>query len=285
MSQAPSTASSTFNIGGDFANNGSFAVGGGSGALTLAFNGSLAQHVTGTAFDATNVTINNSAGVIFSTGVGISRTLALVSGTLTNGSNLTLYSGGFTSIARTAGTLGSLPTIQSTINVTYLGNVTTDIELPTGSTKLSDLTINTSGTVTLNADATVNGTLTLTQGNLATGSHTLTLASNNDMVGEGAGQYVVGNLTVTKSVTTGSSALGGIGVSLASGADNIGSVTVTRVSGSGGAVTVNTKTGINRKWTISSGGAPTSGRTMTTAKTRCMRVCGRAPIVVQHGVL
>ncbi|MGA7162228.1 MAG: T9SS type A sorting domain-containing protein [Bacteroidota bacterium] len=261
----------TYNIGGNFVNNGSvdFSGGANSNANTVAFNGSSQQTVSGNAISATNsdffqnLTINNSAGVVLSTDVEMTGALSLLSGVLTNSTHLILDTQ--SSIARTAGSLNSSQTFPSGFSVTYLGNVTTGSELPTvASGDLGDLTINTSGTVTLSADATVNGALTFTSGKLSTSSHTLTLSSGgNDMVGEGAGQYVIGNLTVTKGVGSSASTLGGIGVSINSGADNLGNVTVTRVSGSGAAVTISGKTGINRKWTISSSTPPTSGRTLT----------------------
>lgn len=257
-------ANVTFNIGGNFANNGAFEIGGGSGTATLTFNGSSSQTVSGTPFDAQNVTIANSNGVVLNTDVGINQgVLALVSGALDNGIHLIIYSGG-SAITRTAGTLNVAPTFPAGITITYLGSVTTGNELPTASGDLGDLTINTSGTITLGASATVNGLLTLTSGKLATGADTLTLTSAASMVGEGTGKYVVGNLAITKAVGTGASTLGGIGVSLdAGGGTDVGNVTVTRVSGSGGAVTVSGKTGINRKWTIASDNPPTGGRTLT----------------------
>ena len=83
------------------------------------------------------------------------------------------------------------------------------------------------------------------------------------ITGEIAGRYVVGNLTTTRSVGTGSSTFGGMGVSLAAGTDNLGNVTVLRVSGAGGIVTANSNQSIARKWTITSDSPPTSGRDLT----------------------
>jgi hypothetical protein len=80
---------------------------------------------------------------------------------------------------------------------------------------------------------------------------------------EAAGKYVVGNLTTTRSVGTGLSTLGGIGVTIAAGVDDIGNVTVLRVSGAGGIVTANSNQSIARKWTITSDNPPTSGRDLT----------------------
>jgi hypothetical protein len=127
-----------------------------------------------------------------------------------------------------------------------------------------NLTINNSAGATLSGGTTVINTLTFTSGNLSTAANTLTLGALGSVSGEAAGKYVVGNLTTTKTVGTGASTLGGIGVALdAGGADDLGDVTVTRVSGTAGAVTSGGGTGINRNWTITSTNPPASGRTLT----------------------
>ena len=251
-------------ISGNLTNTGTIQVGGGGGSLTLGFLGSSAQSVNGTpvVFQINGISVNNSAGVTLNSDVEIySGTLSLLNGTLNNGAHLIFDAS--ENIVRSAGTLGTAPTFVAGINVTYTGNVTTANELPTDAFDLGDLTINTSGTVTLSASITVNGALTFTSGKLATSSHSVTLAPTKTIIGETAGNYLVGTLITTQSVGSGSSTLGGIGVSLDAGVDNLGNVTVTRISGSGGAVTSAGKTGINRKWIISSDTPPTSGRTLS----------------------
>jgi hypothetical protein len=60
------------------------------------------------------------------------------------------------------------------------------------------------------------------------------------------------------------STLGGVGVSLnAGGGDDLGNVSVVRTAGASGIVTVNSSTGIARKWTITSDNAPAAGRDLT----------------------
>jgi hypothetical protein len=88
------------------------------------------------------------------------------------------------------------------------------------------------------------------------------IISNGAKLVESSGKYVKGLTTTTQAVGTGSSILGGIGVSLNAGADNLGNVTVTRISGTAGAVTIGGKTGINRNWTISSTTPPAAGRNL-----------------------
>jgi hypothetical protein len=69
-----------------------------------------------------------------------------------------------------------------------------------------------------------------------------------------------GTVVTTRTVGTGASTFGGIGVGLSSGSDNLGDVTVTCVMGPEGAITVNGNTGINHNWTITSTNPPSGGR-------------------------
>ena len=103
---------------------------------------------------------------------------------------------------------------------------------------------------------------TLTKGVTVTGS--ATIASGASVV-ESAGKYILGSATTTQTIgTAANSNIGGLGVGLNSGIDNLGDVTITRVSGNSGAVKVGVFVGINRSWTITqSGSAPASGRNLT----------------------
>ncbi|MCZ6777049.1 MAG: T9SS type A sorting domain-containing protein, partial [Ignavibacteria bacterium] len=73
----------------------------------------------------------------------------------------------------------------------------------------------------------------------------------------------LGTVEITKTVGTGASNIGGIGVELDAGGDDLGDVTVVSVYGPQGAITLNGNTGINHKWTITSTNPPTSGRNLT----------------------
>lgn len=148
--------------------------------------------------------------------------------------------------------------------VTLNGLTRQTVTGPAGETFYS-LNVNKSlDTVALGSTIIMNGTLTMSNGSFSTGADTLFLASGGSISGEVGGRYVVGNLTMTKFVGTGASSLGGIGVSLdAGGGNNLGNVSVTRVSGPAGAVTIAGKTGIDRKWTITSTNPPFSGRGLT----------------------
>ncbi|MFA6542494.1 MAG: T9SS type A sorting domain-containing protein, partial [Bacteroidota bacterium] len=128
-----------------------------------------------------------------------------------------------------------------------------------------NLTVNNAAGMTINQNVTVDGNLTMTAGTIATGSNTVTLGSSAVLT-ESAGNYIVGNLTASRTVGTGASTFGGIGVSVDAGTDDLGTVTVTRVSGTSGIVTNpsnGAKTGIARKWSVSSDTPPSAGRNIT----------------------
>ncbi len=203
---------------------------------TVKYNGSGAQSLLTAVYtgSADPNTYNNL--ILSNTGV---KTLGLnttVNGTLSLQGTASLSLGSFTL------TYGGSSTLE------YDGSTaqTTSVELP--GSGVNNLAIKNTNGVTLSNATTVSGSCSI-----ATGASIV----------ETAGQYVLGTTTTTQSVGTSASTLGGIGVSLNSGADNLGNVSVTRVAGSSGAVTVSGKTGINRKWTITSDNAPAAGRDLT----------------------
>jgi hypothetical protein len=128
-----------------------------------------------------------------------------------------------------------------------------------------NIIVNTPSGVTMDTTSTVTNSLTMTSGNLNTGIDSLMLGSSATLTGEQAGRYVVGKLLASRTVGTGSSSFGGIGVSLNSGTDDLGAVNVTRISGPAGRVVASitgasADTGIARKWIISSANPPSAGR-------------------------
>ena len=89
----------------------------------------------------------------------------------------------------------------------------------------------------------------------------MTLRNGGSISGEDSARYVIGTLSTTQTVLADSvSSLGGVGVSLGAGIDNLGDVTVTRISGANGEVTISGKSGIARRWTVTSTNPPTNGR-------------------------
>ena len=131
-----------------------------------------------------NVTIYNNGGVILHGNRTVNGTLTLTLGTFDNNGLLddkvlTIANGA--SISRARGELSVAPTFAGLVNVAYTSgvvDVVTGYELPTSSSALNNITLNTAKVVKLNADATVNGSLILTNGMLSLGSSNLTLAAS-----------------------------------------------------------------------------------------------------------
>ena len=227
----------------------------------VTFNGSVAQ-VTGTNLPVSlvNLVISNSTGVTLSGATNVSGTLTLSSGNLDNSANQ-ITMGDASTISRATGTLSAAPVFAGLVNLIYTGAVTTGNELPTSSGILNNLTINIAAGVTLNNSATVNGSLSFSAGKLTTGLNTLTLGSFG-IITEAAGRYLVGNLEVTRAVGIDqNSTFGGIGISLAAASEDLGNVTITRVTGS--AVSLGDNTGIKRRWKINPQNPLTTARDIT----------------------
>jgi len=125
--------------------------------------------------------------------------------------------------------------------------------------------VNNPAGVTMDTSSTVTNSLTLTSGTLNTGIDSLMLGSSATLTGEQAGRYVIGKLLTSRTVGAGNSSFGGIGVTLNPGADDLGIVNVSRMSGPAGQVVASitgasADTGIARKWIITSANPPSSGR-------------------------
>ncbi len=258
------------------------------GTGTVEYYGS-GQTVTSGTYDS--LTINQSSGnAVLGGATTVNGTLALASGNLTAASgvtltidgtinagtdsvlgagNFTLASGATLKTANVSGVNGSVG-VSGTVSISSGANFEFDGSSAqvTGTllpATIHNLTINNSTGVTLSQSTSVTGTLTMTAGDLATTeTYSLSLPSGAAVSGEGSGHYVVGKLIMDEAVgTSASSNLNTVGVSINSGSDNLGTVEVTRLSGTAGAITVGGKSGINRSWTITSDNPPTGGRTLT----------------------
>jgi hypothetical protein len=108
---------------------------------------------------------------------------------------------------------------------------------------------NTEG-INLLSETSVNGTLTFINGYLNTGLYTLDLGSSGSVAGEATTSYLIGKLSVTRTVNGAEETFGGIGVIINPGSENLGSTEVIRISGPNGIVEVNGNQGIARKWII-----------------------------------
>ena len=150
--------------------------------------------------------------------------------------------------------------INATSSIVYSGSVAQTTGGEFKATMNMPVSINNANGVTLNLNKTLNNTLTFINGNLNTGIRTLTLGTGS-LSGESDAGYLVGNLAISQTVGAGASPLGNIGLSITSGADDLGTVTVTRVTGT--TTSGNGNAGITRYWDISSTNPPTSGRDLS----------------------
>jgi hypothetical protein len=156
------------------------------------------QTTSGTTNLLQNLTINRTASgsITLGNALIVGETLTLTDGTLTLGAN-TLTMGSSASITRTAGAISGTPTFSGTVDMTYGSGgsaaITTGSEL---ASTINNLTINTSGGVTIGGNTTVSGTLTLNSGKLNTGNNTIYVsnASPNAISGYDNSKYIVGNL-------------------------------------------------------------------------------------------
>ncbi|MDP4117013.1 MAG: hypothetical protein Q8903_12810, partial [Bacteroidota bacterium] len=198
-----------------------------------------------------NASTSNAAGVSLTAGT----TLTL------NGNTLTYFKGN--------GTLGGTGTITCTpsSNIVFQKNGATafgTLRLTSGSETLNNLTLDLSGTgstVVLGTPVIVNGALAITNGTLKTLANTLTLGPSATIT-ESTGKCVVGNLQTTRSIGSGvSSDFGGLGLTLGASAEDLGNVTLTRVTGS--PVTLNSKNSISRIWKLNPANPLTVSRDMT----------------------
>ena len=153
---------------------------------------------------------------------------------------------------------------NSTSSLIYSGNEPQTTGLEFKNAMRIPVSIKNVNGVTLSGNKTLNNILTFINGNLNTGSYTLTLglvSPTGSIVGELDEGYLVGNLKIIQTVGTGESSFGNIGLSIATGVDDLGDVTVTRVTGT--ATSGNGNAGITRYWDISSTNPPTSGRDLS----------------------
>ncbi|QJX47771.1 T9SS type A sorting domain-containing protein [Hymenobacter taeanensis] len=124
--------------------------------------------------------------------------------------------------------------------------------------------------VDLPTDLTTLTGLTLTAGSIRTAATaTLILPVGATVAGEGPGQYVQGNLRVSRAVAGPGSVDFGLGLVLNSGGQNLGSVAATRTAGlqtagvSYGQNLAGTAKGIDRVWRLAPSQAPTAPVSVT----------------------
>jgi hypothetical protein len=147
----------------------------------LVFGGSTYSGLipfSGTNNQLNNLTFSTNNGVYtWNSTVTVNTAMTLSLGALTNSSGLTMA--GNSTIFMDGGSFSGInPVAPSSYNVTYSANGNTGVELPATATGLNNLTIGSSGPVTLTSAITVNGILTLSGGTFAAGSNAITLKGN-----------------------------------------------------------------------------------------------------------
>lgn len=239
-------------VNGDWINNsgGSAFI---SGSGTVSFTGSSTQQISGsntTTFYNLNIN-TNSSNVDLTQDITITNDLTLQNGFLRSGTQTITVQGDITNTGSSNAFNGQTGTVELT-------SASTQSIGGTASITFNNLTVNNSSSsgITLDTDISVSSSFLITDGDIVTGTgQTVTLGSSASISGETSDHYVIGNLSTTRTVGSGSSNFGGIGFDIAAGPDNLGDVTVKRVSGSDGIITVDSKPGIARRWVVSVTGA------------------------------
>lgn len=218
-----------------------------------------------------NVSIYNGGGVTLHADRIIPGTLTLSSGQFDNNGSAddkVLTMGNGSTIRRALGTLSAAPAFAGSVNMSYIstvGKATTDVEFPTSTSAVNNLTITSSKGVSLGADVQVNGSVIFESGasSLATNGHVLTLGESGALAGEVDTTYVKGTVKTQRAVGTSENNFGGIGLALSAGANDLGTVVVTRSAGESSAVSINGRNSIARTWNVVPQAQPVSGRTIT----------------------
>ncbi len=145
----------------------------GSGTLPSDFGFDVGSTALGT------LTLNRAATTLPTTSSITITNLNLTSGTFSNGTGITIATGG--TITRSSGTMSASPNnTTNSYNVTYTsgGLVTTGPELPGNTTALANLSKTGSGTLTLGSAITINGVFTLSSGSFNAGANAIDLRGN-----------------------------------------------------------------------------------------------------------
>jgi len=142
----------------------------------------------------TNLTVNNTVGVVLNAAITVNGTLALTKGVVTNTTNNVTLANGAT-ITRAAGSLSTAPVFGATVNLFYNNSaaLTTANEIPTGATVLNNLTIAGATGLVLNVPVTVNGIMLMTTGKVTLGANNLTIASTGSISGPTSAKFIITN--------------------------------------------------------------------------------------------
>jgi hypothetical protein len=152
-----------------------------SSASNLIFGGSTfsgSVPFQGAGNQLNNLTFSTPGGIFtWNSPITINNNINLIAGTINHSSGLTM--GTNSTFVRSGGSLNTTDLdVVTSYNVTYTGSVTTGLELPSSATELNNLTINSSGSVSLDKDIIVNGNVNLLGSTLVAGTRNITLAGS-----------------------------------------------------------------------------------------------------------
>ncbi|QNF32601.1 choice-of-anchor D domain-containing protein [Adhaeribacter swui] len=238
------------------------------GAGTLTVNGTVrtanTNGLTPLLSTLTSLTINPGSTVVYN-GTG-TQTISAI-----DYANLTIS-------GPRAGKVITLPTTlrisgsfsPSATNAVYDNIANTTIEFNGGEQTIpailtyayNNLVISGTGNKVLGANIRVSKNLKMAGKNLDASDYNLILEGTATITGETANSYVIGNLSTTRNITAAAgSNFGGMGISIGLGplgSQNLGLVTVNRVSGSSILIESTGNEGINRYWEVLPSNQPTA---------------------------
>jgi hypothetical protein len=227
------------------------------GTYYLRYDGSSTAVTTGYEMSSATsiyyIFSNNPSNTRLNQSVTVKNGVELDGGQFIIGSNtLTMNNALFTSAG---GTL----TGGSSSKISFTGTVA-NATLP--SVTLNTLTLNNSKGLTLTGNVTITNLLTLTSGILKTDVNNLYFTSTAINPTETNSNHIDG-YAVMNARTVGTGSLNFLGCYFAAGSDNLGSVTVTRTTGTNAVYTNNNSKSIACNWDITAANQPVSGRNMT----------------------
>ena len=230
---------------------------GSTGSFYLRYDGSIAAITTGYEIPSTSTVYyiysNNPYNTVLNKNITVTNTVDLDDGSFVIGGNTLTINGG--TFASNGGTL----TGGNTSKITFTGSNTNAV-LP--AVTLNTLTLNNSNGLDLTGSVTIANLLTLTNGVVSTDTNKIYFTSTAVNPTETNGTRIDG-YAVMNSRMVGTGSLYFLGCYFAAGSDNLGNVTMTRVSGTKAIVNNNGMQSIAVFWDIDADNQPVNGRNMT----------------------
>lgn len=250
-----------------------------------------ADHSTGRIRLINNASISmdvqnvSAAELTFTDGMEIESgsTLSTNNVTITMSSNTSLTLGGSLDISNAATSIGNGSTIQLAGDFTLPNQsfaLGSDIDLIIGddswvsglaismpndfsnasSILLNSLVVNRTNGLTLgNQDLSISGSLEMVNGDINTNGNLIELASSATFTGEGTGGIITGDIQLSN-YPIGTGSMDELGVTIGSGADDLGNITIIRSTGADAVVVDYLYEGIAAHWDITSTNPPISSR-------------------------